>query len=233
MRKELRQALEQVAGRFRQARLWTTLALCWLAWAVVGLGLYLALTYGRAAWVPRNGIYAALALAAITAIALAVAALRSARDPRWVARRIEAKYPDLSTALLSAVEEDAVSPPGRLGFLQTAVLREALNHRAVNDWSQNRVDLVAPRHEMGAWGGALSLRRGIGTAPGGGSFERPHRRSGAANFGRPGERRQGRARQYRARARHVAFGRRAASRAACPPPPISLSTRANRPRGGR
>ncbi len=68
--------------------------------------------------------------------ACAIVALRSVRDPRWVARRIETKHPELGTGLLSAVEEDATSPAGRLGFLQTAVIRQALDHRRVNDWDE-------------------------------------------------------------------------------------------------
>ena len=36
---KLWQALEQVARRFRQVRLWSGLALCWLTWALVGVAL--------------------------------------------------------------------------------------------------------------------------------------------------------------------------------------------------
>ncbi len=154
MRKELQQALEKVARRFRSARLWTTLALCWLAWAVAGLALYAAESFAHAALVPTNVLIAALAFAAVTGLALAVTALRSARDQRWVARRIEAKYPQLDTALLSAVEEDSAAPPGRMGFLQTAVLREVLNHRATNDWNQT----VSTRALRGSqWAHAATL----------------------------------------------------------------------------
>jgi hypothetical protein len=154
MRKELQQALETVATRFRSARLSTTLALCWLTWAVAGLALYAAESFAHAALVPMSGLIGALALAAATGIALAGMALRSARDRRWVARRIEVKYPELDTALLSAVEEDAAAPPGRMGFLQTAVLREVLNHRATNDWNQT----VSTRALRGSqWAHAATL----------------------------------------------------------------------------
>ena len=63
-------------------------------------------------------------------------ALRSVRDSRWVARRIEAKHPELATGLLAAVEEDAASTSGRLGFLQSAVIRKALDHRRAHDWDE-------------------------------------------------------------------------------------------------
>ena len=39
MSRQLRQALERVARRFRHERLWSSLALCWLAWALVGWGI--------------------------------------------------------------------------------------------------------------------------------------------------------------------------------------------------
>ena len=68
--------------------------------------------------------------------ACAIVALRSVRDSRWVARRIEAKHPELGTGLLAAVEEDAATPSGRLGFLQSAVIRQALDHRRANDWDE-------------------------------------------------------------------------------------------------
>ena len=47
MRTELRQVLEQVARRFRKVRLWSSLAVCWLAWALVGLAQALSALYPR------------------------------------------------------------------------------------------------------------------------------------------------------------------------------------------
>ena len=73
-------------------------------------------------------------LAGVTGLAWAVVARRSARDPRWVARRIEAKHPELDAGLLAAVEQDAAAGPGRLGFLQEAVIGQALEHRRRRDW---------------------------------------------------------------------------------------------------
>ena len=65
-----------------------------------------------------------------------LAAIRTARDPRWVARRIEARHPDLGTELLAAVDEVEAAPGGRLGFLQSTVVREALEHRQAHDWDE-------------------------------------------------------------------------------------------------
>lgn len=149
MSTELRQALERVARRFRHVRLWSTLALCWLLWGLIGLGLAVLLAKSGAAeststparWVPA--ILAALALA--TGAYTVIAAQRSARDPRWVARRIEAKHPELATGLLAAVEQAVATPAERFGFLQATVIRKALDHRQAHNW-----DDVVPTRRLRA-----------------------------------------------------------------------------------
>ena len=103
---KLRQALEQVASRFRRVRLWGGLAACWLLLALAG---YAISTLARGAGlgsIPSVWLLAGMAVLALTSgIACYLLATRSARDPRWVARRIEAKHPELGTELLAAVEE--------------------------------------------------------------------------------------------------------------------------------
>ncbi len=127
---ELRQALERVARRVREVRLWSSLALCWLAWAL--LGALLAAAGVRS--VVIVGGFAVLTLA--SGLGCVVFALRSARDLRGVARRIEAGHPDLDAGLLTAVEESLGAPSGRLGFLQEAVVVRALAHHRSHDWDR-------------------------------------------------------------------------------------------------
>ena len=138
MSNELRQALEQVARRFRQVRLRSGLALCWMTWALVGVALFVMSSRpGRESSLGGGAVLAAFAvLAAATGAVWTVLALRSARDRRWVARRIEARHPELGTGLLAAVEEDEAAASGRLGFLQSAVIREALEHRRSHAWEE-------------------------------------------------------------------------------------------------
>jgi hypothetical protein len=86
---------------------------------------------------PPEGLLAFLAIAAgCSALACLIWALRFARDRRWVARRIEARHPELGTGLLAALEvaDGPKSPAGRLGFLQTKVIQAALDHRRRHDW---------------------------------------------------------------------------------------------------
>ena len=108
MSTELRQALDQVARRFRHERLWGSLALCWLAWALVGLGVRSAQLPVRDVRLPGGWLLVSIVVAVLATAGVCVLwAVRSARDLRWVARRIEAKHPELRTGLLAAVEEVA------------------------------------------------------------------------------------------------------------------------------
>ncbi len=137
MSAELRQALEQVAHRFRHARLWTGLAFCWLVWALIGVGFWLAGSRSGEKLVPDSWLVALFCIVVATGLLCAWTALRSIKDARWVARRVEAKHPDLATGLLAAVEVDAAETAAhRLGFLQAAVIRKALKHRHEHDWDQ-------------------------------------------------------------------------------------------------
>jgi len=137
MSAELRQALELVARRYRRVRLWGGLALCWLAWAVAAAGLAGAAARPGGGWVAAPRFLATLAaLAAASGAGCAALALRSARDRRWIALRVEARHPALDTGLLAAVERDAAVPAATPGFLETAVLRQALEHRRAHGWDQ-------------------------------------------------------------------------------------------------
>jgi hypothetical protein len=137
MSRQLVQALERVARRFRQERLWSSLAICWLAWACAVWGLSFFGLRSELLSVPYEWLrWSLAALVLATAAGCVIWSLRSAREPRWVARMIEAKYPDLRTGLLAAVEEVARSTSGRLGYLQAAVVREALAHRRTNNWDE-------------------------------------------------------------------------------------------------
>jgi hypothetical protein len=129
---ELRHKLERVARRIRSLRLWTALAICWLVWAIVGFVLYQLASRGGG---PRQFDWRGLAvLAAVSAVACALAAWRTARDQRAVARRIEARHPELGTLLLAAVEQ-AARPREQLGYLQSTVIRDALKHGRRHNWS--------------------------------------------------------------------------------------------------
>ena len=179
MTTELRRALERVAKRFRHA---LALVGAGRVLAGVGAGRRRPLA-GRARsgepLIPTGWLLALFVVAVATGACLRVAALRSLRDARWVARKIEARHPELTTGLLAAVEEEAAAPAGRLGFLQSAVVREALDHRRSHDWDETVADLAPPRLSAGPRGdsGLLDRRGHRALQPGALAARRP--RSGA------------------------------------------------------
>src|SRR6185369_9228308 len=101
--------LERVARRIRSLRLWNSLAICWLVWAIIG-GTMLV---GAAQWgwrLPANWPLFLAGLAVATAWLVTVAVMRTSRNQLAVARRVEARHPELATLLLAAVEQ--VPRPG-------------------------------------------------------------------------------------------------------------------------
>jgi hypothetical protein len=126
--------LNQVASRFRLLRFWQLLAAAWLIAAVGGL-LVWGLKYGTG-----TELFPAVPVLALVAAVLAGVgiwqATASARDPAWVARRIEAAFPELHSCLLAAVEQRPALPGGRFGYLQSNVIHQALAHADRHEWRE-------------------------------------------------------------------------------------------------
>ncbi len=142
---ELRGVLERIAGRFRRVRLWSGLAVCWGVLAVVGLAA--ALSAGA-----NGGLALPVAIAGVAAGAACwLVSQRTARDPLWVARRIEQRHPDLAALLRTAVEQQPAAGE-RIGFLQASVLESAVAHSRTHDWND-----TVPRGRLIASGVATAL----------------------------------------------------------------------------
>src|SRR5947208_2521026 len=126
--------LDRVATRFRVLRFWQLLAAAWIVAALLGLALWGA-KVGLA--MPLRPALPLMAVAALLLVGLAVwLAIASARDIRWVARHIEAAFPELRTCLLAAVEQRPNLPDGRFGYLQSNVIHQALLHAHRHEWQQ-------------------------------------------------------------------------------------------------
>ena len=176
---ELREALDEVAGRLRSVRMLGALAVCWLGWGLVGLLLAILAPHGIGRFNGWSLLGTFAGLTTASGLVCAWLTLRSARDPRGVARRIEARHPELATGLLATLETD----DERLGFLEDALLREVIAHRQAHDWDETvptralRATEVAHAATLGALIAAavlLAVRAGpIGAAP-----------AGAADLGR-------------------------------------------------
>jgi hypothetical protein len=126
--------LDQVASRIRLLRFWQLLATAWLVAALVGLVLWTAkVVLAR----PLSPAVPLLALAAMVLAGVGIwLATASARDIRWVARQIEAAFPELRTCLLAAVEQRPNLPDGRFGYLQSTVIHQALLHADRHEWRE-------------------------------------------------------------------------------------------------
>ncbi|MCI0357514.1 MAG: hypothetical protein L0211_03390, partial [Planctomycetaceae bacterium] len=137
--------LDKVASRIRQLRFWQLLAAAWLVAAAVAAILCLIKV---AAGLP-TGLATPLAVlaAAVLAGIGAWLATTAARNPSFVARRVEAAFPELRTCLLAAVEQRPELPGGRFGYLQASVIRQALHHAQRHHWpeivSQRSIVLAA------------------------------------------------------------------------------------------
>ncbi|MCH8924076.1 MAG: hypothetical protein IIA67_13125, partial [Planctomycetes bacterium] len=130
--RRLAKQLDLVARRIRLARLGAALAAVWLVAAAAGAAV---LMLGRDRGWELTSMVPVLVIATLSAASLfGWLAMRSARNYTHLAQRIEAKFPDLNAALLTAVEQQPALADGRYGFLQDHVLRTAFYHSQSHRW---------------------------------------------------------------------------------------------------
>ncbi|MDI6449917.1 DUF4175 family protein [Anaerobaca lacustris] len=131
----LRRQLEPIVTRRRRLDLARRLSLHWLITALIGLVLI------GAAWLWGWRLPFALVLWGIAVVVATIIAFwrceRVGPDYQAIARDIERHHPDLRALLLAAIEQKPQSPGGRLGYLQTQVLREAVVHATNHDWLES------------------------------------------------------------------------------------------------
>jgi predicted nuclease with TOPRIM domain len=129
----LKVKLERVVRRYHRLALWRKLAACWAVAALVGAGLvWLERMTG---WSSPFILPGLAALAGAAATALAIRHFEQKPDLRWVARKIEDKYPELKGVLLTAVQQHLESG-AEPNFLQYRVLQEATARSQEHDWRE-------------------------------------------------------------------------------------------------
>lgn len=124
----LRLALEPVAVRHRQFRLFISLAVAWAALATIGLGLW---------WVGKAGVLLPVLLACIGGVAYWILRKRAdAWEPDWhsIARKVEEGHPDLHALLITAVEQRPDPKTGEFHFLQHRVIQSAVDESRRRPW---------------------------------------------------------------------------------------------------
>jgi len=135
--------VERVADRYHQLRFWRALAVGWVIAAAVVL-----LLSASGVVTSRNPsvIFPVIGSVATVLVVLCALAVHATKlGPEWVARQIEAEFPDLGSCLLTAIEQQPALTDGRFGFLQESVIRQALVHAACHPWTQ-----VVPARRL-AW----------------------------------------------------------------------------------
>src|SRR5690606_27087451 len=99
-----------------------------LAWGLGATGT----VAGQSAWVM------AVVLVAVGLAGSIVAQLWwwvESRDPFWTAHKIEHRHPELGAMLLSALEQAPTPRFRRLGYLQAAVVENAVAHGRSHNWA--------------------------------------------------------------------------------------------------
>jgi len=130
LEQRLNRRLKAAERRLRWLRLLKTLSLLWLLAAALGLGLLVVAAWAPPRWLAIAWVGASL----VAAVALGWGTLRRRFDPRQTARRIEACYPELDSRLLAAVEQRGEGAGARLGYLQSLVVDQALEHARRDNW---------------------------------------------------------------------------------------------------
>jgi hypothetical protein len=132
-RRLLRQ-LERAAGRFRHLRVIVSWAVVWTLAAIAAV-VTLAMNQSIGWYSPLAGpIIGGAAL--LVALVAGIMALRTARDYRWVAQRVEDAYPELRAALLAAVAQEPALENGRFSYLQSTVIQDTLHHSYAYTWKR-------------------------------------------------------------------------------------------------
>ena len=127
----LKSRLKRVARRYQWVSLWRQLAVCWAIAALTTVAL-VGLQRGTGhTWSLALPII--LALAAGVATVLVFINFTRALDFRWVAQKIENKYPELNGVLLTAIQQPP-DPKKEAGYLQHRVVQEATTRSQQQDW---------------------------------------------------------------------------------------------------
>jgi hypothetical protein len=143
-----RAILERIAQRQRSLALWSKLAACWTAAAIIGLGI--ALLEQQAGWASSLAVPMVAAIGVIAAIIVVARRKKNAPDWRSLAAKIEARHPELEGRLLTAVQQP--SDETQLNYLQQRLVEETVASAAQSDWLQiiprSRVWIARASHWM-------------------------------------------------------------------------------------
>ena len=111
----------------------TRLAIGWMVLAAVA-GLLIAANLNNGFYV-RGAITAAhILITVLVTLATLYLTRPATASPSSIAARIEARFPELESRLLTAMEQRLQLPGDRFGYLQHNVIQEAVVHGYRHDW---------------------------------------------------------------------------------------------------
>ncbi|WP_339743148.1 hypothetical protein [uncultured Rubinisphaera sp.] len=130
--RELNYQLDRVDKRLRMYRFWSGLGIVLISTAVL-TGLIYA--YQRGTGNPiEGGLQLTLGVAFLGSIFVIAASFFTRREQHRLAQKIEARYPQLDSVLVTALDQQPDKSTGHWGYLQQSVVDKAVHHALVHDW---------------------------------------------------------------------------------------------------
>jgi hypothetical protein len=130
----IRRQVDKARARWRHGRWVLAASLVWLAGATVS-GLLIAAIGRWFEWL-TSPVEAVILATSLVLTGATWFIIRSTRDRREVARRIEDAYPELQTALLAALDVQPDVATGRVGYLQERMVGQVLDHAYRHGWQE-------------------------------------------------------------------------------------------------
>ena len=118
--------LSCVAKRFRSVQFARLMAAVWLLTTVA------AIVMMQLGSLPTLGMVSLFVAAGVIALVWLASKL-AYRDERWIATKIEEKFPTLKQRLVTAIQPEQ---PSTSRFLKKSLIDETIDHSRANDWQQ-------------------------------------------------------------------------------------------------
>jgi len=132
MDRELTSHLDRVAHRLRTFHFWSGMGIVWVS-AAIFVGVVYAVSQATGSVFSGSFVVAAT-IGVAGSLLVTWASSRSARNMHQVANLVEMRYPQLDSVLLTAVEQQPDGITGRLGYLQSEVVGQAIRHARSHNW---------------------------------------------------------------------------------------------------
>lgn len=132
MQTRLIEELGFVGRRIRKATQLTVLAAIWLVFFITAWCL--SLGYPLFGLSPALSSLIFLGVSLVMSILFCVISRNWFSDLRWLASRVESRYPELDSRLLTSLDQFDGQEPVQVGFLQHMVVMQTIGHSARNRW---------------------------------------------------------------------------------------------------